>query len=67
MCKIYTKFLSRAHNLQTFQSGIQVQGHGLKQCDFVVFTNMGIFIANVDFDKDFWKDSIDTEGIIPAI
>ena len=33
---------------------------GLKQCDFVVFTNMGIYIAKVEFDEEFWKSTIST-------
>ena len=31
---------------------------GLKQCDFVVFTEKGIFMANIEFNEDFWKSTI---------
>ena len=31
---------------------------GLGQCDFVVFTEKGIFMANIEFNEDFWKSTI---------
>ena len=38
------------------QTGMAVCG--LKQCDFVVFTEKGIFMANIEFNEDFWKSTI---------
>ncbi|CAB3995533.1 Carboxypeptidase D [Paramuricea clavata] len=48
---------NRIHYFQV-QTGMAVCG--LKQCDFVVFTNMGIYIAKVEFDEEFWKSTIST-------
>ena len=38
------------------QTGMAVCGLG--QCDFVVFTEKGIFMANIEFNEDFWKSTI---------
>ena len=30
------------------------------QCDFVVFTNMGIYMVKIEFKKGFWKSTINS-------
>ncbi len=63
----------RKNHIHYFQVQTGMAVCGLKQCDFVVFTNMGIFLAKVEFDEEFWKSTISTvklfytKKIIPAL
>ena len=63
----------RKNHIHYFQVQTGMAVCGLKQCDFVVFTNMGIFLAKVEFDEEFWKGTISTvklfytKKIIPAL
>ena len=50
----------RKNHIHYFQVQTGMAVCGLKQCDFVVFTNMGIYIAKVEFDEEFWKSTIST-------
>jgi hypothetical protein len=63
----------RKNHIHYFQVQTGMAVCGLKQCDFVVFTNMGIYIAKVEFDEEFWKSTISpvklfyTKKIISAL
>lgn len=50
----------RENHIHYFQIQTGMAVCGLKQCDFVLFTNKGIFMVNIGFNKDFWKSTIRT-------
>ena len=54
-----TCYLRRNH-LHYFQIQTGMAVCGVTQCDFIVFTNKGIHVVQVDFDKDFWESTINT-------
>ena len=53
-------FNCRKNHIHYFQIQTGMAVCGLKKCDFVVFTNKGIFVANIAFNEDFWKSTIST-------
>ena len=56
-----------------YQVQTQMAVSGLKSCDFVIYTNIGIYIVEIDFNKQFWDDVISKVSIfyeskiIPAL
>ena len=50
----------RKNHIHYFQIQTGMAVCGLKQCDFVVYTNQGIYMVKTDFDDDFWKSTINT-------
>lgn len=63
----------RKNHIHYFQVQTGMAVCGLKQCDFVVFTNLGIYMATIYFDEKFWKETINTvqlfytEKVIPTL
>ena len=50
------KYLKLRHNHQYFS---QVQGQmavtGITWCDFVIYTEKGLSVERIPFDRDFWQ------------
>lgn len=46
-----------------YQVQTQMAVSGLKSCDFVIYTNKGIYIVEIDFNKQVWDDNISKVSI----
>ena len=61
MCNATGKLTLKPSHRHYFQVRTEMAVAGLPSCDFVIYTNKGILVVQIDFDKQFW------EGVITKV